>query len=146
VRSLSFGPEPCGQLSYTEGVELGQGKGENVMLVPGENSVILNGVLTSHKDNPHDLTVLGDLFTKYLNGEAALVIAKGISTRQEDGTVISWLSQGLQALSLSVPFQAPVAIDPIKAIIVPYMNLTFTEDMAWSPSVSSQDVQANMGG
>lgn len=127
------------------GVELGQGKGENVVLVPGDNAITLNGVLTSHKDKPQDLIVLGDLFTKYLNGEAAPVIAKGISTRQMDGTDISWLSHGLQALTLNVPFKAPAAIDSIKAINVPYMNLTFTEDTAWSPSVSSQGVQANMG-
>lgn len=115
------------------------------MIVPGENAITLSGVLISHKDNPQELAILGDLFTKYLNGEAAPVIAKGISTEQEDGTVISWLSQGLQALSLNVPFQAPAPIDSIKAISVPYMNLTFTEDTAWSPSVSSQGVQANMG-
>jgi hypothetical protein len=115
------------------------------MLVPGNNSVTLNGVLTSHKDTPQDLVVLGDLFTKYLNGEVAPVIARGISTQQEDGSVISWLSHGLQALSLNVPFKAPAAIDSIKAITVPYMNLTFTEATAWSPSVSSEGVQANMG-
>ena len=114
------------------------------MLVPGNNAITLNGVLISHKDNSQDLTVLGDLFTKYLNGEEAPVIAKGISTQQVDGTVISWLSRGLQALTLNVPFKAPAAIDSIKAINVPYMNLTFTEDTAWSPSVSSQGVQANM--
>ena len=115
------------------------------MLVPGENSITLNGVLISHKGKLQDLTILGELFTKYLNGEEAPVIAKGISSQQADGTVISWLSHGLHALNLNVPFKAPAAIDSIKAIIVPYMNLTFTEDTAWSPSVSSQGVQANMG-
>lgn len=88
---------------------------------------------------------MGKLFTAYLNGEASPVIAKGVSTKQEDGTDISWLSDGLSALSLNVPFQAHTAINPIQSIDIGYLNLTFTPETAWSPKASSDQVRAKLG-
>ena len=54
-------------LTY-ENVFLGQGTSTNTQLVPGLNNITLNGRLVPHTDS-NELTVMGDLFTKYLNGE-----------------------------------------------------------------------------
>lgn len=102
-------------LTY-QGVALGRGTSINTQLVPGKNNITLEGRLVPHS-NPNELVVLGDLFTKYLNGDVALVKAQGVSTLQSDGTAISWLSQGLQALKIDVPFRAPVAVTPIRVCI-----------------------------
>lgn len=85
---------------------------------PGNNTITLSGVLVPHNSTT-DLAVISDLFTRYLNGESSPVVAKGLSTEQADGTVISWLSAGLQALSLTVPLKDPTGeIAPIKTITI----------------------------
>lgn len=85
---------------------------------------------------------MSDLFTNYLNGELLPVVAQGLSTLQSDNTTISWLSQGIQSLALNVPFKSPEAINPIQSIDISFLNLTFTEETAWNPVASSNEVQA----
>ncbi|KAH7108191.1 hypothetical protein BKA62DRAFT_764259 [Auriculariales sp. MPI-PUGE-AT-0066] len=129
-------------LTY-QGMALGRGTSTNTQLVPGLNNITLEGRLIPHTDE-NELVLTGDLFTKYLNGEAAPVQAKGVSTKQADGTDISWLSKGIQALTLNVPFQAPNAINPIRSIDIGYLNLNFSEQTAWNPDTSSNQVTAQL--
>lgn len=91
-----------------------------------------------------ELKALGELFTNYLNFEESPVTAIGISTTQDDGTEIPWLSQGLKALSLGVPFKAFTPIDPIKSISIQDLALAFTEQDPWNPTSTSNSVQAQM--
>ncbi|KAG8787307.1 hypothetical protein FRB91_009037 [Serendipita sp. 411] len=126
-----------------EGVNLGRGTANDVVIRPGDNDVTLTGRMIPQTSGS-DLVKVGKLFTAYLNGEASPVLARGVSTRQSDGTYISWLSDGITALTLEVPLKAPNAINAIKSISIGYLNLTFTPETAWSPQSSTDDLQATM--
>ncbi|PPQ99716.1 hypothetical protein CVT24_009699 [Panaeolus cyanescens] len=132
------------ELSY-KNVPLGIGTGTNTIIAskPGTNDITLSGTLQPHTD-PSELAIVSELFTNYLNGEASPVIAKGVSTLQPDGTAISWLSQGLQDLSLNVPFQAPGSIAPIKTITIAELALQFDAQQPWAPQAESNSVQASL--
>jgi len=108
------------------------------------NNITLAGTLVP-QTNPSSLTQVSQLFTNYLNWKSSPVIAMGASTQQNDGTEISWLTQGLQALQLTVPFQSPQPINPIKTITIGELALAFTPDTAWAPQTNSDSVHATMG-
>ncbi|RPD52194.1 hypothetical protein L227DRAFT_623401, partial [Lentinus tigrinus ALCF2SS1-6] len=92
-------------LSY-KGLYLGTGSGANTVIKPGSNAVTLDGTLVP-QTGTDALAKTSELFTKYLNGEQADVVATGKSSIQADGRAVSWLSAGLTALELHVPFVAP---------------------------------------
>jgi len=71
-------------------------------------------------------------------------MATGQSTLQSDNTTVSWLSQGLQSLILTVPFKAFTPIDPIRTIAIGNLGLTFDRDLPWNPSAESNTVQASL--
>lgn len=129
-------------LSY-EGVNLGTGSSPGVVVRPGDNNVTLTGVMVHHTDSS-ELSKIGQLFTAYLNGDAAPVIARGVSTVQSDGTRISWLSDGITALSLQVPLKSPNKINAIQSITIDYLNLVFTDQTAWNPQTSSDGLHAKL--
>jgi len=101
-------------------------------------------VLKPHTQ-PSELAIVSELFTKYLNGESLPVIAKGVSTLQTDGSRISWLSEGIQHLSLNVPFKSPIPIDPIRTITIGDLALQFDKNQPWTPAAESHSVQATLG-
>lgn len=113
------------------------------MQVNGVNSISLSGYLVRHTDS-HELGVISTLFTNYMNGDESPVIATGQSTLQSDGSPISWLSSGLQALRLTVPFKSPNAINPINSITIGELGLDFNAQNPWSPIAQSNSVTAGM--
>ncbi|KAL0956087.1 hypothetical protein HGRIS_002255 [Hohenbuehelia grisea] len=129
-------------LSY-KNVPLGVGTGENTIINPGDSDVTLKGVLQAH-NSTDDLAIVSELFTAYLNGESSPVIATGQSTLQPDRTSISWLSDGLKALKLEVPFKLAIPIDPIRTITIGDFGLVFSEQEPWSPVADSNTVQASL--
>ncbi|KAJ7928639.1 hypothetical protein B0H13DRAFT_1968281 [Mycena leptocephala] len=129
-------------LSY-QNVDLGLGTSTDTIISPGLNNITLKGVLHSHSD-PAELVQVSQLFTNYLNGVVSPVIATGVSTLQNDGSTVSWLSSGLQALKLSVPLVSPTPIDPIRAITIGDFALVFSEDTPWAPSAASNSVKASL--
>ncbi|KAI0035854.1 hypothetical protein K488DRAFT_76325 [Vararia minispora EC-137] len=130
-------------LTYN-GVYLGQGTQENTQIKPGNNTVTLSGVLVPHNGSASDLQTVSQLFTNYLNSDLSNVLATGVSTLQPDGSEISWLSQGLQALTLQVPFVPKTPINPIQAISIGDFDLNFTAPTAWAPVSNSKTVRATM--
>jgi hypothetical protein len=131
------------ELSY-KNVTLGQGSSTNTTIVPGNNSLTLKGTLIP-QNGQDNLAIVSELFTNFLNGDTSPVIAKGVSTTQADGSTIDWLSQGLQALSLTVPFvEASGAITPIKAIDIGSFAFAFNSSLPWNPLASSDSITARM--
>lgn len=92
-----------------------------------------------------NLAVVSELFTNYLNGEPSDVVATGVSTLQSDGTVISWLSEGLTSLNLHVPFVSKIPINPIRSIDIGNLALQFDAQQPWTPAAESNTVQASLG-
>lgn len=107
-------------------------------------NITLVGVLIAH-NSTDDLASLSSLFTAYLNGQSSPVQAIGKSARQADGSNISWLSAGIQALTLNVPFVNPNgALGPIKSIDIGNMDLAFATETPWAPVANTKTVQAFM--
>ncbi|KAF7321550.1 hypothetical protein MKEN_00676000 [Mycena kentingensis (nom. inval.)] len=129
-------------LTY-KGVDLGLGTSTNTIIAPGNNTITLKGVLQNHTDS-NELAALSELFTNYLNSKETPIIAKGLSTLQDDGSTISWLSAGLQALNLNVPLAPPSPINPIRAISIGNFDLAFSDQTPWSPSANSDTVTASL--
>jgi hypothetical protein len=98
------------------------------------------------QSSPADLSAVSQLFTNYINGENSPVVATGLSAIQSDGTTVSWLTEGIQALKLNVPFKPTAPINPIKAISIGEFDLAFSPETPWTPLVQSNTVQASMRG
>ncbi|KAI0354382.1 hypothetical protein OH77DRAFT_1404952 [Trametes cingulata] len=127
-----------------QGVTLGSGSSPSTTIAPGPNNITLRGRLVPQTAQSA-LQSVSQLFTQYLNGEQSDVVARGQSSIQPDGTTVSWLSAGLQALSLHVPFKAAGgAISPIKSIEIGDMALAFSEEQPWGPVANSRTVRAAM--
>ncbi|KAI9463679.1 hypothetical protein BJY52DRAFT_1404720 [Lactarius psammicola] len=129
---------------FYNNVYLGQGVGTNTTIAPGPNDITLKGRLVPHNGSDSELAVVGQLFTQYINGDTSPVVAQGVSTLQNDNTSISWLSGGLQALRLNVPFKSPTPINPIQSISIGELSLAFSEAQPWAPVANSRSVQASM--
>ncbi|KAL1743139.1 hypothetical protein HDZ31DRAFT_83635 [Schizophyllum fasciatum] len=132
-------------LSY-DGLDLGTGSQDNTVIVPGEdNQVALKGYL-KRQEGDENLATLGRLFTNYINADMSYLKATGLSTRQSDGTEISWLSKGLQALTLTVPFVPKEAINPIKGVSIGDFALQFFTGSpgSWTPTANSDSVTADL--
>jgi len=89
-------------LSY-EGVYLGNGTVPNANLSAGYNNVTL-GVVFVPQTTASDVAVVSQLIANFLNNQASPILATGNSTTQSDGTTISWLSQGVESLTMTIPF------------------------------------------
>ncbi|KAG1761975.1 hypothetical protein EDD22DRAFT_893760 [Suillus occidentalis] len=126
-----------------QNVYLGTGTGYNTNIVPGPNNITLKGILVP-QTTPANLAAVSQLFTNYINFESSPVIAIGKSTLQPDGSQISWLSQGVQSLQLTVPFKSSTPINPIRSIQIGSMALAFTPETAWTPRTDSNSVHATM--
>ncbi|KAG1896026.1 uncharacterized protein F5891DRAFT_1165745 [Suillus fuscotomentosus] len=108
-----------------QNVYLGTGTGLNTNIVPGPNNITLSGILIP-QTTPTNLASV-----------SSPVIAMGKSTLQPDGSQISWLSQGLESLQLTVPFKSTTPINSIRAIKIGSMALAFTPETAWTPQTDS---------
>lgn len=124
-------------------IYLGEGTGTNTKIVPGKNDITLSGRLVPQY-GAQNLSEISQLFTNYINGDNSPVIAQGISTTQDDGTQISWLSIALQSLILNVPFKPEAPLNPIRSIEIDELGLTFTEATAWTPAAASNAVHASL--
>lgn len=73
------------------------------------------------------------------------MIATGKSTLQSDGKAIAWLSSGLSALSLHVPFASlSGSLNPIQSISIGDLALAFAEATPWAPSAESHSIRASV--
>ncbi|KAH8992759.1 hypothetical protein EDB86DRAFT_3078965 [Lactarius hatsudake] len=129
---------------FYNNVYLGQGVGTNTTIAPGPNDITLRGRLVPHNGSNTELAAIGQLFSQYINGDTSPVIAQGVSTLQNDNTSIFWLSKGLQALRLNVPFKSPTHINPLQSISIGELSLAFSETQPWAPVANSHSVQASM--
>ncbi|KAI0305626.1 hypothetical protein B0F90DRAFT_1815219 [Multifurca ochricompacta] len=127
---------------FYDNVYLGQGIGTNTSIAPGPNDIALTGRLVPHNGSEAELATVGQLFTQYINDDTSPLIVQGVSTLQNDNTSISWLSEGLQALRLNLPFKSPAPINTIRSINIDNLSLAFSEAQPWAPVANSHSVQA----
>jgi hypothetical protein len=123
---------------------LGSASASGVQLNTSTNVIPLSGVLVQQY-GAHNLSLLSQLFTGYINHEMVPVTAVGKSAiLASDGSIISWLSDGLQSLSLDIPLQSAQPINPIRSIDIADMSLDFSATNPWSPLANSQHVTAGL--
>ncbi|CAO1623850.1 unnamed protein product [Parajaminaea phylloscopi] len=130
---------------YYKDMFLGQVQANDVNVTTGLNTILISGQLVPHTNNATELDLLGELFTGYINGEAVPVEARGISTALSNGKSVTWLSEGIKALKVQVPLQAPVPIDPIKGITIGYLSLIYTQEHPYNPYTFSQALEGTIG-
>ncbi|TKY86943.1 hypothetical protein EX895_004231 [Sporisorium graminicola] len=146
-----YNPSPFGfQLGtldvalYYQNMYLGPASTSDLNLTSGLNVVTLNGRLVPYNDNATALDALGKLFTGYINGDTLSASARGVSARQNNGDVISWLSAGIEVMNLNIPLKSPVPINPIKAIDIKMLSLVYTPETAYNPTTFSNAVSAQL--
>lgn len=128
---------------YAQDVYLGRGVGSSVRIAAsGPSDVTLSGNLVPHLNDTHALDVLGQVFSSYVSDETYPVRAVGLYTRQSNGDTISWLTQGVEALTLTVPLKSPTPLNPIQSIDIGYLNLSFTEQDMWAPQTNTDKITA----
>ncbi|WFC96531.1 hypothetical protein MBRA1_003192 [Malassezia brasiliensis] len=131
---------------YYNGLLLGPALAPSLNLTPSLNLVNLQGRLLSYANNQTALGILGDLFTRYINGEVSLTYAVGRNVTAPSGVTPTWLQQGVQAINIAVPFKSPIAINPIKSITIKQFNLSYYADSApYAPAASSDSLSAQIG-
>lgn len=146
-----FNPSPFGfQLGtldlalYYNGLYLGPASATDFNVTSGLNVATLSGRLIPYSDNATALEALGEVFTGYINGETVPTQARGVSTHQNNGDNISWLSAGISALELQIPLKSPFPINPIKGINIGSLSLVYTPDTAYQPTAFSNAVSAEL--
>ncbi|KAF9290066.1 hypothetical protein BGZ68_008024 [Mortierella alpina] len=127
---------------FYEGTHLGQVTARDAVLVGGSPSPLtLEGTLYRQSDQ-QDLENLSVLFSNYLAGKATITTAKGVSVKPDGRDPVSWLSDGIMALTLSVPLQSPVPIQIIQGIHIDDLGIAFHPDASYSPTVQSNSMGA----
>ncbi|GAA5861436.1 hypothetical protein JCM5353_007312, partial [Sporobolomyces roseus] len=118
----------------------------SVNLTAGVNYIHLVGRLLPYTDNPAALAQLSTLFSSYLNGDTIPVQARGLSIDLPGDENISWLTAGIQALTLNVPLRSPTGrIAPIKGITIEQLSLQFDPSTPYAPTANSSAVSASFG-
>lgn len=126
-------------------VFLGPGLAKGVNLTSGPNFVTLSGHLVPHFNNTDELGQLGTLMTNFINGKVTPTVAKATGVKYLGGETPSWLAQSITALTIQVPFQSPIPINPIKSITIKQFNFTYPPGGdAYSPLASSNSLSAEM--
>ncbi|KAF9962385.1 hypothetical protein BGZ72_006206 [Mortierella alpina] len=127
---------------FYDGTHLGQVTAQDAVLVGGSPSPLtLEGTLYRQSDQK-DLDNLSVLFSNYLSGKATITTAKGVSVKPDGRDPVSWLSDGIMALTLSVPLQSPVPIQIIQGIQINDLGIAFHPDSSYSPTVQSKSMTA----
>ncbi|CAO3570476.1 unnamed protein product [Mortierella alpina] len=124
------------------GTHLGQVKAQNAVLVGGSSSPLTLEDTLYRQSDQKDLNNLSTLFSNYLAGGATITTAKGISVKPNGKEPVSWLSDGIMALTLSVPLQSPVPIQIIQGIQINDLGIAFHPDASCSPTVQSNSMSA----
>ncbi|KAG0058128.1 hypothetical protein BGZ90_005140 [Linnemannia elongata] len=142
-------PSPIGMVLGTmvldmfyQGTFLGQVTAQNAVLVGGSPSpLVLEGILV-RQTNQTDLDNISVLMSNFLGGKVTMTSAKGVSVKPDGVTAVSWLSNGLLALTLNVPLVSPVPLNVIRDISIKDMGMVFNPANPFVPTASSNTVTA----
>lgn len=130
---------------FYEGTRLGQVTAQNATLVGGgsESPLELEGVLYRQMGT-EDLKHLSVLFSNYLAGKVTMTMAKGVSVKPDGVNPVSWLSDGIMALILTVPLQSPTSLQIIGGIQIMDMGIAFNPATPYVPTVLSKSMTAGV--
>lgn len=116
-------------------------------LVAGVNHIPLGGRILERSGDQAALDLIGELLSRYLNGDISQVTAVGDFIEQPDGSRPTWLNQAVRKLVLQLPFASPTGrISPLKSITIGNLALAFQNPaQSYAPLASSQAVSAGYG-
>lgn len=129
---------------YYKDLYLGPVQATDLNLTTGLNTIELFGRVISYANQQPALEILGELFTNYINSVVSMVEARGVSTIQADGSTVSWLSTGITALTVQIPFVPPERIAPIKGITINYISLVYGTETPYNPVLFSNALQGTL--
>ncbi|KAF9183272.1 hypothetical protein BGZ50_004315 [Haplosporangium sp. Z 11] len=142
-------PSPIGMILGTitldmfyETAYLGRVVAKNVTLVGGQPmSLNLEGQLFKQTDPIH-AQELSVLMSNYLANIPTVATGKGVSVFPDGIHPVSWLTDAITSISLSVPLLAIEPLDVIKDIAINDMNLIFSQTNPWIPTVNAHSISA----
>ncbi|KAF9973351.1 hypothetical protein BGZ73_003428 [Actinomortierella ambigua] len=127
---------------YYDGVSLGQVSANNAVLVGQSASpLVLEGIL-NRKTNQTELDIISTLMSNYLGGRVSITSAKGVSVKPDGVNPVSWLSNGLTAMTLTVPLQSATPLNLIQDISIADMGMVFDTANPYAPLANSNLVTA----
>ncbi|KAI8362386.1 hypothetical protein B0O80DRAFT_421911 [Mortierella sp. GBAus27b] len=127
---------------FYENTHLGQVTATGAVLVGNSPSpLVLEGVLFK-QTNQTDLDNVSVLMSNYLAGKVTMTRARGLSVKPDGVNAVSWLSEGLLALTLNVPLQSPTPLNVIRDISIKDMGMVFNAAAPYVPTASSNVVTA----
>ena len=71
-----------------------------------------------------------------------MTMAKGVSVKPDGVNPVSWLSDGITALTLTVPLRLPKPLEIIGRIQIMDMGITFYPATPYGPTVLSKSMTA----
>ncbi|KAF9909370.1 hypothetical protein EC991_008755 [Linnemannia zychae] len=128
---------------FYEGTHLGQVTAQNATILSGESEspLELEGVLY-RQTLDQDLEHLSTLMSNYLGGRVTMTTARGVSVKPDGVNPVSWLSNGIMNLTLSVPLQSLVPLQTIHEVKVMDMGIAFNPATPYVPTVLSKSMTA----
>ncbi|KAG0205912.1 hypothetical protein BGX28_002554 [Mortierella sp. GBA30] len=128
---------------FYEGTYLGQvtSSKDTVLIGNSPSPLTLEGILF-RQTNQTDLDRLSVMMSNYLAGKVTMTTAKGVSVKPDGVNEISWLSNGLLALTLNVPLKSPIPLNVIRDINIKDMGMVFNPNSPYIPTTSSSQVTA----
>ncbi|KAK3835449.1 MAG: hypothetical protein J3R72DRAFT_513951 [Linnemannia gamsii] len=142
-------PSPIGMVLGTitldvtfQSTYLGRVVAKNVTLIGGQPMALnLEGQLFRQSEPVH-LAELSLLMSNYLADKPTMATGKGVSVFPDGVHAVSWLTNAITAITLTVPLKAVKPLDVIKNIKINDMNLVFDQAKPWSPTVISNSISA----
>ncbi|CAO3567359.1 unnamed protein product [Mortierella alpina] len=116
---------------------LGQVESKNAVLVGDSASTLtLEGTLIRHT-NQTDLDKVSVLMSNYLAGNSSMTIGNGVFVKPDGVNQVSWLTNGLLAMTLKVPLKPPSPLNIITDINIKDMGMVFDPAKPYQPLTSS---------
>ncbi|GJJ73031.1 hypothetical protein EMPS_05389 [Entomortierella parvispora] len=122
---------------------LGRVFAKDVVLVGGQPMLLnLEGQLLKQTDPVH-VAELSELISNYLANIPTLASGKGVSVLPDGVNAVSWLTNAIVATTLTVPLKPVQPMEVVKNIKINDMDLGFSVDNPWQPTVNSNSVSAD---
>jgi hypothetical protein len=126
--------------NYIGSTNLGPASSEQAFTMPPKSSFDLPLVGRLIPQNTTDgLNTVSQVFTNFIHGQSSEVTVNGISAGPTD---VTWLNEGIKALSLTTTLPAQGVLDVIKSIQLDELKLVFTDDTAYAPLTSTNATTA----
>lgn len=124
---------------YNDKTLLGEVTCDNMTILPGKNTVAMNGRLLPIQTNV-DRERVSQLFTMFVTGVDTKL--KVVGDKVDVGVPVPWLNAGFDGFTMNVPFDAAKQLKLIESVNMDTLDLKFDPARPYAPTLSSSGVVA----